>query len=346
MFLEVPLDQIALEKQIRSQVDTESEAFQALTASIMSKGVLEPVLVVGSAGNYRLLSGERRYLACRKLGLPTIPVRVLGEAAGPGDVISIQLIENLLRQDLDSIDQANACVDYFRASKEGITLDEIINTLTTFERSPERIDEGFAEIISAIVNYAGKSNRSIIYSLTLLRLPDEIQAGLKTGAISPTIGYVFAANQDCQRLMKVYRSFLKSPMTVEALKRRFKQYKDETEAGQNGQVAVKKPFQRFYDDMKSARAAIEKKVDAYAKVDIEQLLQEVEQLGAFLKERLDSLTEDTIKAGVANQPQKTVLTAKGLKVTAAGRSSKGSKRKKAVPASALKAVKKKKSGSG
>ena len=346
MFLEVPLDQITLEKQIRSQVDTESESFQALMESIISKGVLEPVLVVGSAGNYRLLSGERRYLACRKLGLPTIPARVLGDVAGPGDVISIQLIENLLRQDLDPIDQANACVDYFRASKEDITLDEIVNHLVTYNRDPQRVPDAFSPIIGEIVKFTGKSINTIINGLTLLRLPDTIQQGLKSGIASSTIGYVFAANIDCPRIMNVYRSFLKSPKTAEALKRLFKQYQDADAAEQSGQAVAKKPFQRFYDDMKSTRAVIEKKADAYAKADIEQLLQEVEGLGAFLKERLQRLSEGAVKTVIAMRPLKAATAVKRLQGAAAGISSKGSKRKKATPRPVLKSVKKKNPGAG
>ena len=97
--------------------------------------------------------------------------------------------------------------------------------------------------------------------------------------------------------------------------------------------------------MKSARAAIEKKADAYAKADIERLLQEVERLGAFLKEQLQSLSEGAVKTVIATRPQKAATTVKRLQGAAAGVSSKGSKRK-ATPLPVLKSVKKKKPGAG
>jgi hypothetical protein len=286
VFMELPPDQIIVESQIRSEVDLKEESFQALKASVEKVGLLEPPLVMKCDGGYRLLSGERRLLACRELGLATIPVRVLENITGKADVISIQLIENLVRKDLDPIDQASACVAFFAEKLEGISLDEIIGGMTTYEMTPERLDNVFAENISAIVNYTGKSNRSIINCLTLLRLPEEVQKGLKTEAVSPSIGYVFAANLDCPRFMEVYQSFLENPMTVRALQKRFKQYKIAATGGQTGTAAEKKPFQRLSASMKSTRAVIEKNAATYAKADIEQLLTEVEALQAFLKEKL------------------------------------------------------------
>jgi len=301
VFMELSPDQIILEKQIRSEIDTGEESFQALKASIEKMGLLTPLLVMTCNEGYRLLAGERRLLACRELGLASIPVRVLENVDGEADVISIQLIENLLRQDLDPIDQANACVSFFQARQEGITLDEIVDLLITFERDPGRLDKTFAEIISAIGNYTGKSYRSIINGLTLLRLPEEVQNGLKTGVVGPTIGYVFAANLDCPRFMEVYQSFMDNPLTVKALQSRFKQYSDAVKAGQTATAAAKKPFQRLSASMKSTRAVIDKNAATYAKADIELLLTEVEELQAFLKEKLLSAAEGEA-AGAATAP--------------------------------------------
>jgi len=286
VFLELPLDQIIVERQIRSEIDLEEESFLAMKASIEKVGLLEPPLVMKCDSGYRLLSGERRLLACRELGIATIPVRVLENVVGEADVISIQLIENLVRKDLDPIDQASACVAFFEAKQEGITLDEIIGNLTTYEMTPERLNDVFAENISAIVNYTGKSNRSLINCITLLRLPEEVRNSLKTEVVSPSIGYVFAANLDCLRFMEVYQSFLDNPLTVRALQNRFKQYKDAAKGGQTATAAAKKPFQRLSASMKSTRAVIDKNTATYAKADIELLLTEVEELQAFLKETL------------------------------------------------------------
>jgi ParB family transcriptional regulator, chromosome partitioning protein len=309
VFMELPPDQIIVEKQIRSEIDPEEESFQALKASIEKAGLLEPPLVMKCDDGYHLLSGERRLRACRELGFATIPVRVLENIIGPADVISIQLIENLLRKDLNPIDQAGACVSFFEANQEGITLDEIIGSLTTYEMTPERINSTFAENISAIANYTGKSNRSLINCLTLLRLPEEVQNGLKTEAVSPSIGYVFAANLECPRFMEVYQAFLNNPLTVRALQDRFRQYKDAAKGGQTA-TAAKKPFQRLSASMKSTRAVIEKNAATYVKADIELLLTEVEALQAFLKEKLLTAPE-----GEATNPPETAASGSASKKT-------------------------------
>jgi ParB family transcriptional regulator, chromosome partitioning protein len=61
---------------------------------------------------YLMLCGERRYLAAQKLGLETIPVRVVNTATQKDEIPAIQLIENLQREDLNPIDQAkgNSCL--------------------------------------------------------------------------------------------------------------------------------------------------------------------------------------------------------------------------------------------
>ena len=289
-FMILPLDQISVQKQVRSPIDEGSEAQQALVASIREKGVMEPVLVTRQEGGYRLLAGERRLLACRQLGRTSIPARVLENVASEKDILSIQLIENMLRQDLDPIDQGQAWVDYFRTIRKDIVLDEMISHLITYNRAPEKVPGEFSPIIGEIVKYSGKSCNSIINGITLLQLPPEIQEGLKQGVVSLTIGYIFAANMDCPRFLDVYQAFLKSPLTAEALKRRFKQYRDAVRAGKTGTAAAAKPFQNLTASIKSTRAVIEKDVSRYGKTDIEALLLEVEQLGAYLKDKLQVLS--------------------------------------------------------
>ena len=76
-FFDIPLSLIIVAAQIRSRIDQEGEAFLALVESIGAKGVLESVIVTPRDGKYLLIAGERRLLACRKLGA--------GDDPGPGD---------------------------------------------------------------------------------------------------------------------------------------------------------------------------------------------------------------------------------------------------------------------
>ena len=76
-FRNIPLNQIIVERQIRTGIDMEDESSQGFIDSVAEKGVIEPVIVTPRGEKFLLLAGERRFLACQKLGLETIPARIL-----------------------------------------------------------------------------------------------------------------------------------------------------------------------------------------------------------------------------------------------------------------------------
>ena len=118
-FLEVPIDQIIEEKQIRSEIDTGDASFLAMKNSIERVGLLSPPVAEKCDSGYRLLAGGIRKRACEELGMATIPVRVIDQVGGDANRISLQLTENMVRKDLNPIDLANACLAYFQALREG-----------------------------------------------------------------------------------------------------------------------------------------------------------------------------------------------------------------------------------
>ncbi len=111
------IDQIIVYQQIRQSIDTACDSFLSLMESIRERGVLEPLLVVAGPdpGTYLLIAGERRLRACQMLGMTTVPVRILDQATTTGDIVTLQIIENLNREDLDPIDEAAAYLEFFRA---------------------------------------------------------------------------------------------------------------------------------------------------------------------------------------------------------------------------------------
>ena len=84
----------------------DKDALEQLAQSIREAGVLSPILVVENGMRYRIVAGERRFRACRLAGLQTVPciVRSLTNA----QQMEAALIENLQRQDLNPIEEANA----------------------------------------------------------------------------------------------------------------------------------------------------------------------------------------------------------------------------------------------
>ena len=100
-FLYIPVGNIVVLEQVRSNINIETDSFKSLMQSIKDKGILEPLLVTGQDGiSYTLLCGERRLAAARQLGLESVPVRVIEAGKESGETIAFQLTENLQREDL------------------------------------------------------------------------------------------------------------------------------------------------------------------------------------------------------------------------------------------------------
>jgi ParB family transcriptional regulator, chromosome partitioning protein len=137
-------------------------ALDELVRSIKASGVIQPVVVrsAGSSG-YELIAGERRWRAAKEAGLVRIPAIV--RDASDAEALQLALIENLLREDLNPMEEAEA---FQRLIAEfGWTQDEL----------GERV---------------GRDRSSIANSLRLLRLPGSIQDDLRTGRL--TMGHARA----------------------------------------------------------------------------------------------------------------------------------------------------------
>jgi ParB family transcriptional regulator, chromosome partitioning protein len=158
--VEVPIDQIEVNpNQPRKVFDF--TALDELAASIKSSGVIQPIIVRRVAGTYQLIAGERRWRAARQAGLDRIPAIV--RDATDAQSIELALVENLLREDLNPIETAQAY---------------------------QKLLAEFGWIQEELAQRVGKDRTSIANSLRLLRLPDEIQADLRNGRL--TMGHARA----------------------------------------------------------------------------------------------------------------------------------------------------------
>ena len=124
----------------------DEEALEELTDSIRQHGVLQPILVRKKGRFYEIVAGERRYQAAKRAGLTEIPVVV--REISDQDVFKLALIENLQREDLDPIEEAQG----FR-------------TLTK--------DTGMTQ--AELGKVLSKSRPAIANALRLLDLPEEVQ---------------------------------------------------------------------------------------------------------------------------------------------------------------------------
>jgi ParB family chromosome partitioning protein len=150
------LDQISPNpRQPRQKVAAED--LIELADSIRTHGVLQPLIVTEAetSGRYTLIAGERRWLAAQQAGLERVPALV--REATDQERLELALIENLQRQDLNPLEEAEA----YRQLVEEFDL--------SHEQAAERV---------------GKSRTAVSNTLRLLRLPESVQAVLADGRIS------------------------------------------------------------------------------------------------------------------------------------------------------------------
>ncbi len=131
------------------------EKLTKLAESIKQHGVVQPLIVHREGNTYRLVAGERRWRAARLAGLQTVPVIV--RELTDRQVMEIALIENIQREDLNPVEEAEAYEKLI--SEYGMTQEEVSNTV-------------------------GRSRPAITNSLRLLSLQDKIKSSLISGEIS------------------------------------------------------------------------------------------------------------------------------------------------------------------
>ena len=284
-FLYLSLEDIIIEEQIRSSIDTESESFKALMESIKERGVLEPVLVTPKDGKYLLLCGERRYLAALKLGLTSIPVRVIDAIAQKDEIIAYQLTENLQREDFNPMDQAKGILAYIQAKlpDKNYDVDGVMGELVNYNRSPDYVSEGFSATVAETLKISGKSIRTLHRTISLLKLPDEIQAAIRSENLPVSQGYLFAANLECPDRMQIFTNIMKTPVTNTALNNLLTAYKKvKPVPGVTKLVPMKKQIA----GLRSIESSIETGLAKYTRPDLVTLLDELRTFLALVEMRI------------------------------------------------------------
>ncbi len=154
-FRMIPLSQI-IPNRDQPRKEFSPETIQELAASIKEKGILQPVLVKKiHEQQYMLICGERRFRAASLCGLTEIPAIV--KDAASDELLEWALIENIQRQDLNALEEAEA---YARLAEERmLSQDEIAKRV-------------------------GKERSTIANMLRLLRLPDEVKLHIIEGRLS------------------------------------------------------------------------------------------------------------------------------------------------------------------
>jgi ParB family chromosome partitioning protein len=173
----------------------DEDELEALAQSVREKGVLQPLLVrpVDEAEvAFELIAGERRWRAAQRAGLHQVPVlvRVLGDV----EALEIALIENLQREDLTALEEAEA---YRRLMNE------------------------FGRTQATLADAVGKSRSHVANTLRLLGLPEIVRRRLEEGALSAGHARALLAADDPAALAaEIIRRGLNVRVTEQLVKRR------------------------------------------------------------------------------------------------------------------------------
>ncbi len=203
---EVELSQIvANPNQPRTYFD--EEALSELAASIRELGVVSPItLRKNDDGKFLIIAGERRFRAATLVGLKSIPAYV--KTAADEQVMEMALIENIQREDLNAIEIALA---FYKLMEE-------------YKLTQERLSERVGKKRTTIANY-----------LRLLRLPAEIQMGIKNKKIDMGHARAILGLDNPAAQLQLYELILKNDYSVRKVEEVVRNYME------NGSFEPAKP---------------------------------------------------------------------------------------------------------
>ena len=225
---EVELSKIeANPDQPRSVFDKES--LEELAASIKALGIIQPItLRETTPEKYQIISGERRYKASKLAGLKTIPAYI--KKAEDENMMEMALIENIQREDLNAIEIALA----FQTLIDKYNL--------TQEKLSERI---------------GKKRTTIANFLRILKLPAEIQIGLKDKKIDMGHAKSLLSLDDPSTQLMVYEQILEYGYSVRHTEEIVKELNrtDTSEPSEIIPIKHKRKISKEYDELKNHLSA-------------------------------------------------------------------------------------------
>jgi ParB family transcriptional regulator, chromosome partitioning protein len=187
--VQVPLDQID-ENPYQTRQRFDSQALQELADSIRANGVVQPVVVRPTpAGRFVLILGERRCRASKLAGKATIPAIV--RSVSDEQAAAMTIVENLQRQDLNCLEQANA---FARLSRE-------------FGLTQEQIGQRTGMARESVSNY-----------MRLLKLPPMVQHYLGEGKLGFSEARVLLQLTDPELILTIADEAVRKQMSVLQLK--------------------------------------------------------------------------------------------------------------------------------
>lgn len=180
--------------------DFDKDALNELVESIQKHGILQPIIVRKLNEGYEIVAGERRWRAAKEAGLNEMPAIV--KELNQSEVSQIALIENIQRQDLNSIEEALAYKNL--SEKYKLTQEEISQAI-------------------------GKSRPYIANIMRLLNLEDEIVELISAGSISSGHGRALLSIEDKETRLQMSKIIVEKKLSVRETEKMVKEILEKKE---------------------------------------------------------------------------------------------------------------------
>ena len=250
---QIPLDQIEI-NPFQPRADFNEQKLQELSDSITVHGVIQPITVRKlNNKKYQLIAGERRLRASKLAGLKEIPAYI--RTADDQEMLEIALIENTQRENLNAIEIA---INYKRL------IDEC-------ELTQEELSERVSKDRSTVTNY-----------LRLLKLPPDIQRGIKERKISMGHARALIAIDDFIKQLNIYKEITTKGLSVRQTEELVRNY-DKKKAPPSPAEKLAPGYQKVQDKLAShfsTRVAVKPKnngkgeivINYYSDEDLNRIL--------------------------------------------------------------------------
>lgn len=167
------------------RTEFESQGLEELADSIRAQGIAQPILTRIRNGKYELVAGERRWRAAKKAGLSLIPAIV--KDFSDEESLEIALIENLQREDLNPMDEADAFV---------------------------KLSNEFKLTQADIAKKVGKNRSTVANMMRLVELPKDIQHSVRKGHISAGHARPLLTLKSPAEQIAMWKEIIKNNLTV------------------------------------------------------------------------------------------------------------------------------------
>ena len=228
-------------EQPRKNFDEDS--LQELADSIKQFGLLQPILVQDRKDHYEIIAGERRWRASRMAGLQEIPVIIRNYTEQ--EIVEISLIENIQREDLNPIEEAQA---YKRL-------------LTEFNLKQDEVAERVSKSRAAVTN-----------SVRLLKLTDEVQQMVIDEMITTGHARALLAVEDPEEQYNLAQKIFDEKLSVRDIEKLVKNLGKPAKAKKPDDKTLQLIYQDIEEKLKqrlSTKVTVTPKGDGAGKIEIE-----------------------------------------------------------------------------